>query len=280
MTAAPVSCSAAFTQGVEVEADHLAVEPEHLLARADRARVVLARPPSRLRHGRILTAAVTSAPRWRRRSWTGALSPSASAARWPARWPGWAPLGLATVLVGDDPASDIYIRNKHTAAREVGIDARDYRLPKDASRGGRARPGCRAERGRRAWTASSSSSRCPSGIDENRVIRAVDPAQGRGRLPPLQRRPALPRRPHARAGHAARDHGAPRRVRRRARGREGRGDRAQPDRREAHRPPAAAGERHRDRLPLAHGRPRRPGPRGGRARGRGRPARPSSGRRT
>jgi methylenetetrahydrofolate dehydrogenase (NADP+) / methenyltetrahydrofolate cyclohydrolase len=40
-------------------------------------------------------------------------------------------LGLATVLVGDDPASDIYIRLKHKAANEVGIESRDLRLPED-----------------------------------------------------------------------------------------------------------------------------------------------------
>jgi methylenetetrahydrofolate dehydrogenase (NADP+)/methenyltetrahydrofolate cyclohydrolase len=38
-------------------------------------------------------------------------------------------VGLATVLVGDDPASDVYIRGKHRAAEEVGIEARDVRLP-------------------------------------------------------------------------------------------------------------------------------------------------------
>jgi methylenetetrahydrofolate dehydrogenase (NADP+)/methenyltetrahydrofolate cyclohydrolase len=37
--------------------------------------------------------------------------------------------GLATILVGDDPASDIYIRYKHRAADEVGIEAIDNRLP-------------------------------------------------------------------------------------------------------------------------------------------------------
>ena len=37
-------------------------------------------------------------------------------------------IGLATVLVGDDPASDIYIRLKHKAAGEVGINAKDIRL--------------------------------------------------------------------------------------------------------------------------------------------------------
>src|ERR671933_642360 len=38
-------------------------------------------------------------------------------------------IGLATVLVGDDPASDVYIRRKHDAAREVGIRSVDHRLP-------------------------------------------------------------------------------------------------------------------------------------------------------
>jgi methylenetetrahydrofolate dehydrogenase (NADP+) / methenyltetrahydrofolate cyclohydrolase len=42
-------------------------------------------------------------------------------------------LGLATVLVADDPASDIYIKRKHEAAREVGIVTRDYRLSSDTS---------------------------------------------------------------------------------------------------------------------------------------------------
>jgi len=42
-------------------------------------------------------------------------------------------VGLATVLVGDDPASHVYIGAKHKAATEAGIDARDVRLPVDTS---------------------------------------------------------------------------------------------------------------------------------------------------
>lgn len=38
-------------------------------------------------------------------------------------------LALATVLVGEDPASEIYIRLKHDAARAAGIAAVDHRLP-------------------------------------------------------------------------------------------------------------------------------------------------------
>jgi methylenetetrahydrofolate dehydrogenase (NADP+) / methenyltetrahydrofolate cyclohydrolase len=37
-------------------------------------------------------------------------------------------VGLATVLVGDDPASQVYISLKQKAATEAGIDARDVRL--------------------------------------------------------------------------------------------------------------------------------------------------------
>jgi methylenetetrahydrofolate dehydrogenase (NADP+)/methenyltetrahydrofolate cyclohydrolase len=42
-------------------------------------------------------------------------------------------VGLATVLVGDDPASEVYIRHKHTAAVAAGIEAIDRRLPADTT---------------------------------------------------------------------------------------------------------------------------------------------------
>jgi methylenetetrahydrofolate dehydrogenase (NADP+)/methenyltetrahydrofolate cyclohydrolase len=41
--------------------------------------------------------------------------------------------GLAVVLVGDDPASAIYVRAKDRAANAVGIAARTIRLPADTS---------------------------------------------------------------------------------------------------------------------------------------------------
>ena len=40
--------------------------------------------------------------------------------------------GLATVLVGDDPASALYVGNKQKASAEVGIQGFDHRLPQDA----------------------------------------------------------------------------------------------------------------------------------------------------
>ncbi|MDQ3269416.1 MAG: bifunctional methylenetetrahydrofolate dehydrogenase/methenyltetrahydrofolate cyclohydrolase FolD [Pseudomonadota bacterium] len=41
--------------------------------------------------------------------------------------------GLAVVLVGRDPASAVYVRNKRRAAEKVGIRAIDYDLPDDTS---------------------------------------------------------------------------------------------------------------------------------------------------
>ncbi len=43
---------------------------------------------------------------------------------------GWVP-GLATVLVGDDPASRAYVGMKNRAAKEVGIHSRQIDLPAD-----------------------------------------------------------------------------------------------------------------------------------------------------
>lgn len=46
---------------------------------------------------------------------------------------GQRPPGLAVVLVGQDPSSQIYVRNKRTACEEVGIDARDHDLPENTT---------------------------------------------------------------------------------------------------------------------------------------------------
>ena len=40
-----------------------------------------------------------------------------------------APVGLTVVLVGDEPASEIYVRLKVADAREVGIVSKDVKLP-------------------------------------------------------------------------------------------------------------------------------------------------------
>ena len=40
---------------------------------------------------------------------------------------------LATVIVGDNPASALYVRSKQRDARQVGIDSEDHRLPTETS---------------------------------------------------------------------------------------------------------------------------------------------------
>ena len=41
--------------------------------------------------------------------------------------------GLAVILVGDDPASAVYVRSKSKAARECNVDVFDHKLPADTS---------------------------------------------------------------------------------------------------------------------------------------------------
>jgi methylenetetrahydrofolate dehydrogenase (NADP+) / methenyltetrahydrofolate cyclohydrolase len=43
------------------------------------------------------------------------------------------PVGLATVLVGDDPASQVYVRNKRRDAEQVGMTSIHHELPATAS---------------------------------------------------------------------------------------------------------------------------------------------------
>jgi methylenetetrahydrofolate dehydrogenase (NADP+)/methenyltetrahydrofolate cyclohydrolase len=43
--------------------------------------------------------------------------------------------GLAVVLVGEDPASQVYVRSKHKATVEAGMESFEHRLPADATQG-------------------------------------------------------------------------------------------------------------------------------------------------
>jgi methylenetetrahydrofolate dehydrogenase (NADP+)/methenyltetrahydrofolate cyclohydrolase len=84
------------------------------------------------------------------------------------------PLGLATVLVGDDPASAVYIRSKHKATLEVGIEARDVRLPAGTAEAQLLElvAGLNADE---AIDGILVQLPLPGQIDEGRIIRAVDP---------------------------------------------------------------------------------------------------------
>lgn len=41
--------------------------------------------------------------------------------------------GLAVVIVGDDPASRVYVNNKKKACAEIGIHSEEYALPKETT---------------------------------------------------------------------------------------------------------------------------------------------------
>jgi methylenetetrahydrofolate dehydrogenase (NADP+)/methenyltetrahydrofolate cyclohydrolase len=93
-------------------------------------------------------------------------------------------VGLTTVLVGDDPASDIYIRLKHKAATEAGFAAVDLRLP--ASTGeAELLAELAALNADDTVHAVLVQLPLPDGIDEERVIRAIDPLKDVDGLHPL-----------------------------------------------------------------------------------------------
>jgi methylenetetrahydrofolate dehydrogenase (NADP+)/methenyltetrahydrofolate cyclohydrolase len=93
-------------------------------------------------------------------------------------------LGLATVLVGDDPASDIYIRLKHKAAGEVGIRARDIRLATQTTEEELLEQVAQLNRDD-AIDGLLVQLPLPDHIDEARVIRALDPVKDVDGLHPL-----------------------------------------------------------------------------------------------
>ena len=41
--------------------------------------------------------------------------------------------GLAVVLVGNDPASEVYVRSKHTQTQSAGMASFEHRLPANVS---------------------------------------------------------------------------------------------------------------------------------------------------
>jgi methylenetetrahydrofolate dehydrogenase (NADP+)/methenyltetrahydrofolate cyclohydrolase len=84
--------------------------------------------------------------------------------------------GLAAVLVGDDPASQVYVRNKGRACATAGLASFEHRLPADApfpailDLVGKLNTDERVD-------GILVQLPLPSGIDPQRVIAAIDPAK-------------------------------------------------------------------------------------------------------
>jgi len=82
--------------------------------------------------------------------------------------------GLAVVLVGEDPASQVYVRSKHKACLAAGMESFEHRLPADT-----------AQEDLLALVETLNADPAvdgilvqlplPGGMDENAVIQAIDP---------------------------------------------------------------------------------------------------------
>jgi len=83
-------------------------------------------------------------------------------------------VGLATVLVGDDPASHIYIDLKHKAAQAAGMEARDLKLPGDIAEGALLST---IEELNEDDSVDGLLVQLPlpGHLDENRIVEAIDP---------------------------------------------------------------------------------------------------------
>jgi methylenetetrahydrofolate dehydrogenase (NADP+)/methenyltetrahydrofolate cyclohydrolase len=93
-------------------------------------------------------------------------------------------VGLATVLVGDDPASHIYIDLKQRAAEKAGMEARDLKLPADTSEDDLLATiaDLNADDGVDGLLVQLP---LPDHIDENRIIEAISPEKDVDGIHPL-----------------------------------------------------------------------------------------------
>jgi len=93
-------------------------------------------------------------------------------------------VGITTILVGDDPASQVYIRLKHQAATKAGMNAVDLRLPGAISEDDLV---AKVEELNADDTVDALLVQLPlpRHIDEERVLRTIDPAKDVDGLHPV-----------------------------------------------------------------------------------------------
>ncbi|MBP3465322.1 MAG: bifunctional methylenetetrahydrofolate dehydrogenase/methenyltetrahydrofolate cyclohydrolase FolD [Angelakisella sp.] len=84
--------------------------------------------------------------------------------------------GLAVILVGEDPASQVYVRNKHRACEELGIHSEQYTLPADTDR--QTLLDLITElNGREEIDGILVQLPLPGHLDEKEILSAIDPAK-------------------------------------------------------------------------------------------------------
>ena len=84
--------------------------------------------------------------------------------------------GLAVILVGEDPASQVYVRNKHRACEELGIHSEQYTLPAETDR--QTLLDLIMElNGREEIDGILVQLPLPGHLDEKEILSAIDPAK-------------------------------------------------------------------------------------------------------
>lgn len=83
---------------------------------------------------------------------------------------------LAAILVGDDPASEVYVRNKRRACEEIGIESQLHRLPADTTQEDLLKLIAKLNKDD-AVHGILVQSPFPSHIEPFRVVQAVSPAK-------------------------------------------------------------------------------------------------------
>src|SRR6187549_3326256 len=84
--------------------------------------------------------------------------------------------GLAVVLVGNDPASEVYVRSKHTQTQAAGMASFEHRLPADVAQSDLLALIARLN-GDAAVHGILVQLPLPKSIDTETVINAIDPAK-------------------------------------------------------------------------------------------------------
>lgn len=84
--------------------------------------------------------------------------------------------GLVVVLVGDDPASHVYVKNKDKAARDAGFDVRTVRLPANTTQATLEAEVEALNRDPRVHGILVQLP-LPKGLDVDRIVRAIAPAK-------------------------------------------------------------------------------------------------------
>ncbi|HET7567141.1 MAG TPA: bifunctional 5,10-methylenetetrahydrofolate dehydrogenase/5,10-methenyltetrahydrofolate cyclohydrolase [Gaiellaceae bacterium] len=93
-------------------------------------------------------------------------------------------VGIATILVGDDPASHVYIGLKQKAAVAAGMEARDIHLPASTSED-ELLEAIAEVNADDAIDGLLVQLPLPDHLDENRVVEAIDPAKDIDGIHPL-----------------------------------------------------------------------------------------------